>query len=450
MLCPPVRLTGGRRPRKKSGKKEKFDSMTGAMYAAIGGLKSHMSKLNVIGNNIANCNTYGYKAQRMTFRESMYSTLTAGSDGAATTGGVNPSQVGYGAQVGCIDLNMSTSTFAASGIDLDVMIAGEGFFLVGDKDATSADQLSLTRVGDFGVDPLGYLVDGDGRVVFGFATVQNPYYNPAATKPEGTEQENPEDWAEYNKTKDPTMLSTQLVPLRLPAAAAAPTAANGGYGKIDADASIAGKDPVWMEGDAVYDVLGAVDDEGKRTNINAESAGVLAPDGTEPNDDAEQVSRIPVNEDKLRVGLQSIKIDPKTGLVYGTNNKTEKYVSIGCIAIATVDNPSGVTHEGGPYYKAMEGAGDIHINALGGTLNGKYLNNQEPTGEGDDAITPSYKDSIGTAGKTKLQTGGLEASSTDIATEFSEMITTQRGYQANTRIITVTDSMLEELVNMKR
>ena len=87
------------------------------MYAAIGGLKSHMSKLNVIGHNIANCNTYGYKSQRMTFRESMYSTLTAGSDGGELAGGVNPSQVGYGASVGCIDLNMSTSTFAASGID---------------------------------------------------------------------------------------------------------------------------------------------------------------------------------------------------------------------------------------------------------------------------------------------------------------------------------------------
>ena len=189
------------------------------MYAAIGGLKSHMSKLNVIGNNIANCNTYGYKAQRMTFRESMYSTLTAGSDGAATTGGVNPSQVGYGAQVGCIDLNMSTSTFAASGIDLDVMIAGEGFFLVGDKNATSADQLSLTRVGDFGIDSQGYLVDGDGRVVFGFKTVQNPNYDPEADEKE--QADNP-TWNE------PTILSTQLVPLRVPAAAAAPTVANGG------------------------------------------------------------------------------------------------------------------------------------------------------------------------------------------------------------------------------
>ena len=297
MPCPPARMAGERRRQRQKGD---YDRMTGAMYAAIGGLKTHMTNLNVIGNNIANVNTAGYKAQRMIFQESIYTTSRAGSNGTAVRGGNTPSQIGYGSQVGSIDLNMSPGTFNPTGVGMDCMLEGDGFFLLGNKDlkfdsAEDYTKLSLTRVGDFGVDPLGYLVDGDGRVVFGFATVQNPYYNPAATKPEGTEQENPEDWAEYNKTKDPTMLSTQLVPLRLPAAAAAPTAANGGYGKIDADASIAGKDPVWMEGDAVYDVLGAVDDEGKRTNINAESAGVLAPDGTEPNDDAEQVSRIPVN-----------------------------------------------------------------------------------------------------------------------------------------------------------
>jgi len=69
--------------------------------------------------------------------------------------------------------------------------------------------------------------------------------------------------------------------------------------------------------------------------------------------------------------------------------------------------------------------------------------------EADDAVQ-SQKMAIGSAGDTKLMTGGLEGSNVDLATEISEMITTQRGYQANTRIITVTDSMLEELVNMKR
>ena len=82
--------------------------MTGAMYSAIAGLKSHMSKLNVIGNNIANVNTYGYKAQRTIFSDSLYTTSTAGSDGTTTTGGRNPSQVGYGVNITSIDIDMST------------------------------------------------------------------------------------------------------------------------------------------------------------------------------------------------------------------------------------------------------------------------------------------------------------------------------------------------------
>ena len=97
------------------------------MYAAIGGLKSHMSKLNVIGNNIANVNTYGYKAQRMSFKESMYTTSRSGSNGGATAGGNNPSQVGYGTMVGSIDLNMNPSTYAPHRFRYGLYDYGRGF-----------------------------------------------------------------------------------------------------------------------------------------------------------------------------------------------------------------------------------------------------------------------------------------------------------------------------------
>ena len=86
----------------------------------------------------------------------------------------------------------------------------------------------------------------------------------------------------------------------------------------------------------------------------------------------------------------------------------------------------------------------------GGVLGGRYLNNQVVVEDGDNAIAPSAKEAIGKGGGNKFQPGGLESSTADVATEFANMIVTQRGYQANTRIVTVTDSMLEELVNMKR
>ena len=102
------------------------------MYAAIAGLKTHMSKMNVIGNNIANVNTNGYKSQRTIFKDAMYTMYSSGSDGTTTTAGRNPSQVGYGSQVSSIDLNMATGSYAP-GISTDCMIYGDGFFMVGDK-----------------------------------------------------------------------------------------------------------------------------------------------------------------------------------------------------------------------------------------------------------------------------------------------------------------------------
>ena len=84
--------------------------MTGSMYASIAGLRTHMQKLSVIGNNVANVNTEGYKKQRTVFRDSVYSMYTSGSNGTEVIGGINPSQIGYGSRVGSIDLNMSSSS----------------------------------------------------------------------------------------------------------------------------------------------------------------------------------------------------------------------------------------------------------------------------------------------------------------------------------------------------
>ena len=151
--------------------------MVGSMYAAISGLRAHQQKMNVIGNNIANVNTYGYKSQRTTFKESMYSSLRASTGGTATMGGTNASQIGYGCSVGTIDMNMKTGTYAITDRTLDVMIDGDGFLITGNIDADgydlaggdSIDGLQLSRLGNLDFDNNGYLVDGNGNVIYGFA-----------------------------------------------------------------------------------------------------------------------------------------------------------------------------------------------------------------------------------------------------------------------------------------
>ena len=151
--------------------------------------------------------------------------------------------------------------------------------------------------------------------------------------------------------------------------------------------------------------------------------------------------------------LDSISIDTKSGRISGTVKDTDTVITIGYLAVGNPTNPDGVTHEGESYYSCSDGAGDLKITMLGGVaedLGIKYVNGSLANKANDADFVYNRDAAIGSAGSTTLYTGGLEGSNVDLATEISEMITTQRGYQANTRIITVTDSMLEELVNMKR
>ena len=185
------------------------------MYAAIAGLKTHMQNLNVIGNNIANVNTYGYKASRAVFKTSLYTSLSGGSNGTITTGGTNPSQIGYGSQVASVDIDVSSGNYAVTGIATDLMLDGDGFFLVGTKDlvgnftglvddVNALTSMTLTRGGDFNFRADGYLGKNDGNCVYGFLCIGVvTEENAAKYVPMGM------------KVGDP-IFSDQLVPIRYP------------------------------------------------------------------------------------------------------------------------------------------------------------------------------------------------------------------------------------------
>jgi flagellar hook protein FlgE len=185
------------RARRRLIERRSNSNMTGAMYAAISGLKTHMNKLNVIGNNIANVNTNAYKAGSTVFKTELYTTMTSGSNGTSTMGSVNPSQIGYGVSIGSIDIDMSTGNYSATGRALDCMIDGDGFFVVGDKTLTfdnSSDlsKLTLTRLGRLEFKADGYLTDNQGSVVYGFLCTG------------------------VDATTGNAIISDQLVPIRLP------------------------------------------------------------------------------------------------------------------------------------------------------------------------------------------------------------------------------------------
>ncbi len=377
--------------------------MTGAMYAAVAGLKTHMSALNVVGNNVANVNTHAYKAASYTFAEEIYTTSKGGSDGTNVTGGTNPAQIGFGCSMGSIDVDMTSKNFAATGQPLDVCIDGEGFLMVGDKglvfrDLDEVSQLNLTRHGRLKFDAQGYLTDMSGNVVYGWINV----------KKENTATDDP--------NADPNDLAAQSEPC--PALTGIRLPMMDQYGNVYL--------PRVVDGQLV---------DASNENIAAENGDTL-PDGVNAEDLKLQ-----------RVVLDSISVD-KNGSITGTTKGTGQVVTVGYIAIGQVDNPNGVTHIDGRYYKAMDGAGRLSVTALKEAVKNSDAFNGADGANDQDRVDGEVQ--IINGGKTELMGGGLESSGTDLAMEITNMILMQRGYQANTRIITVTDSMLEELVNMKR
>ena len=353
------------------------------MYAAVSGLKTHMDALNVIGNNVANVNTYGYKATRYTFNEALYSSVRAGSNGTEELGGRNPAQTGFGCSIGTIDLNMGTSTPSPTGQPLDCMIDGDGMFLVGDKTKigittqSMLNGMELTRVGNFEFKD-GYMVDGNGKVVYGFLNTASPDLNPS--------------------------FSPVLTPIRLP----------------------------WYndEGETAVARVLMPSEENNQVQDNQEAVTAF----NQANDNGEKSAF-------MRLKVDTLSIDESSGQITVIDND-DVQVIIGCIALAKVDSPNGLTHTDGRYFMALGGAGDIRLTSLGGAV--RYPPEDGAAEADDNRLT------VDSSGDTKIITGVLESSGTDLADEITHMIVIQRGYQANTRIVTVTDSMLEELVNMKR
>lgn len=408
--------------------------MTGSMYAAIAGLKTHMQNLNVIGNNIANVNTQGYKASRAVFKTSIYTTLSGGSNGTAVAGGRNPSQIGYGSNVANVGIDMSTGNYTVTGNPTDIMLDGAGFLMVGDKeiaknfdgsanDVNVLKSLDLTRVGDIEFKSDGYLCNGDGRPVYGFLVVGTW----------GTGEYGMENAPEGTKEGDP-VYSDQLVPIRVPR-----VYNDGGTIQI----GWPGQDIRGVEGDNV-------DEDANEKKWLLDYGSYVDADGNIIESTYEQAN------------LTGITIDRTTGIITATcGDRNNEIIEIGCIALGTVTNPNGVTNLGNNYYKAGEGSGELRVSLIGGaasTIGVTHINqdmaldddpdnpNPDPDDENDgppDALRVRDSD-------TEMISNGLEMSKTDLAQEIANMIVTQRGYQANTRIITVTDSMLEELVNMKR
>jgi flagellar hook protein FlgE len=401
--------------------------MLRSLFAGISGLRSHQTMMDVTGNNIANVNTAGFKTSQTVFQDTLSQLVQGAGAPQGNAGGTNPAQVGLGVRVGGIFTNFGQGSAQATGRSTDLMIQGDGFFVV-QKDG----QDLYTRAGAFNFDSLGQLVSPDGAKVMGWGAVKGAINTNAAAGPLTLP------------------IGTMLPP--------APTTKIDLGGNLKGDApngttittSITAYDaqgnaiPVQTEfvktSATTWDVT-ITDGAGKTTAqaLSFKSDGTGATTGTPPattpttltstsgliielgttTNFAGASTVAALHQDGSAVGsLQAFSISPNGTLVGVFSNGLRQ--DLGQIAMASFNNPPGLEKVGNTAFRATVNSGVAQLGVAG------------------------------SGGRGALAGGSLEMSNVDLAQEFTNLIVAQRGFQANSKVITASDEILQDLVNLKR
>ena len=460
--------------------------MMRSLYSGVAGLKTHQTRMDVIGNNIANVNTTAYKSQSMTFSDLMYQTTQSASGANASTGvgGVNARQIGLGAKTSAIKTAITGQGASQTTNDpFDIMITGENFFVV-----SNGSENLFTRDGSFYVDGAGNLcMTSTGYNVMGWGTttdgtkIKQDLVQPLRIMSAEYMTYPPEATSEAElsgilDSKDTNVLSDAGKTVtfdfydNLGFKYTAKCALN--YVAKEGDDSNTGEFKLTVNEvtDSKGTVIGAKENyekmfdteknhfffsltDGSLVHIGdsrpAEGKGTL--DFTLGTSNAVSglgeafTKDIHVDASALvnfnnngaststftrgskegagagrMIGEMSGVSIQKDGMIYATYDNGQSRL-LGQIATASFANASGLAKEGDNLYSATQNSGDFDGIGVDITSGGGYMN-----------------------------TGVLEMSNVDLSAEFTEMITTQRGFQANSRIITVSDTLLEELTNLKR
>jgi len=420
-----------------------------ALFAGVSGLQNQQRALDVIGNNIANINTTGYRSGRVLFQDLFSATIQGASGPSGGRSGTNPAQIGLGVGLANIDINFNQGSFQTTGIGSDLGIQGDGFFVVSDGLA-----LFYTRDGSFSLDPNGNLTDpATGFRVQGYSAVDGV----------------------VDTTGGIGDIEVQVGGAALARATETITFA----GNLDARADAA--DPVtWPP---VGRTLAVFDSQGKEVNLSFTFSRVAAPTNT---------FELVVSSDQGTVGGDATAASP-----FDVSFDNDGHVLSGSASLnVTVANLTGVddlditvdfstlTHLGGSGSSSSHtiavqsqdgfspgvlesfnvgGSGVINgiysnglTQSLGQIVLGRFSNPGGLSRLGRNMFIPSPNSGIAqigepqSGGRGSLVGGVLEGSNVDLAAEFTRLIIAQRSFQANARSITTADTILAETVNLVR
>lgn len=414
----------------------------GSFFAALSGLQANASRLSVIGNNLANVNTIGFKGSRVTFHD-----FFAGS---SFNGAGNPAQVGLGTSLASIDPVFNQGSLQTTDLLTDVAVQGSGFFVLSDPGGGRA----YTRAGNFSLNEDGNLVGANGFFVQGYA----------------------------QKDVDGNVLSSgQLSPIRFPNGLLAPPTAT-----TEFDTSInltADQATEFNTNMTIYDTLGERHDLSITFTPGANSGEwsyVIEANGDEVTGGTPGTP-FSLSSGTIQFASDGTLSSPATAVsmsIPGWTNggaaqtlSWELYDDSGAGRITGYQSPSSVLSSANQNGHA---AGELRslIIEQDGLISGIFSNGVNlqlarfalATFNNDNGLLRSGENSwletnssgsatIGgpsTGGRGATVSGSLELSNVDITEEFTDLIISQRGYQANSRIITTSDEVIQESLNLKR
>jgi len=464
--------------------------MMRSLFSGVAGLQNHQVRMDVVGNNIANVNTTGFKKGRVNFQDLLYQQMSGAARPTDEVGGVNPKEVGLGMSIASIDTIHTQGSLQTTGVGTDLAVQGTGFFVL-----KNGEKSFYTRAGAFGLDNEGTFVNpANGLRVQGWMArdvegVQRidvardvedliiPVGSKDPAKATGSvnfacnlDKRTPEipegagpgavlegtwgtDFKVYDSFGEKHILRVDFTRVHgesnrwratVSVDPESPTATNASVGVGNAAAGGANSFIVNFsnlgtlagvvdaagnagpaEGDLsinlAFDVLGAnagADGAPTRQELGINLGRIGSVVGT-ITQFAEKSSTKAFMQDGYPMGyLENFKID-QSGVITGVySNGTNRL--IGQVAMASFTNPGGLEKAGENTYVVSNNSGIANV-------------------------TPS-----GVAGKGKLIAGALEMSNVDLAEQFTDMIVTQRGFQASSKTIQTSDQMLQELLTLKR
>lgn len=408
-----------------------------SISTAASALRSHQSYMDVVANNIANMNTIGYKTSSVLFQDMLNRTFSKGSAPNANLGGRNPVQIGLGMQLGGISSNMAQGSLQSTGRAQDLAITGSGFFVY-----AGPQQNIYSRDGALGMDAEGNLVNlSTGMQIQGWMANDDGVVDRAAP------------------------IEDVQIPIGAPMAAVATQNVQMG-GNLDASAEVDHSTSTSVQ---FYDSLGVVHPMDVRFTKTGNNDWAMT---LQSDDDTVTLSA--PTPDALQFDNNGNLLTPADGAVTFevalNNGSANQEITLNLSNLSQVDSPDNerlyVTNQDGRAPGEMidfniDNAGKvvaIYSNGLLKTLGqlavAEFVNPAGLVKTGQNGYVASGNSGeaqvVAAGERSQISAGFLEMSNVDLTLEFSEMIRAQRGFQANSRVVTSSDEMIQELVNLVR